>query len=471
MFRRPSFVRQISFFEEQIVAKGVLGWILGPPGTGKSATSFAFVSSLNRDEWTVVWVHLTRSGDASIIIFDGDDKFKFDCTEQEASILLEGMRHQISITKTFLIIDGYVQEETGHHLVLGQAMVWRSHDTLKRRLAVISSMSSRSKVNYADDKNKNLLELSVCSWTIQEYLAAIRNIEFLQSVLFSLDSIDAEEEPSPVETVEAKFLVAGGCVRYMFSMCTSDVKKSITDAIASLEFSPSANILSAGQRRDKAINRLFNQYENAVGKTVSTLVSKFAEIEIAILKGPEAVRELFRLIRKNASESTAGGLFEAIFFVRMKLFGVTLTRRDGTKFKMDAADFEDYDAKMKTIPYAGPEFWLWPVSDTQIGFDAVYIDKGAKFARFVQLARGESHSFNMKGCNFLLSKVQGCRIEVVEFCFVVRDKLLHRFKISGGKKTIGRGCLDDYKVAGKEKNWQSGSEEHDAVIMAMEDIV
>ena len=470
MYRRNAFEKQFLFFQEEIVAKRAIGWILGPPGTGKSATSFAFVSSLDSKEWDVVWVHLTRCGNVFVIILDGDEKYSLQCTEKEVSVLLEGMRYQTSVTKTFLIIDGYVNGEAGHRSVLGEAMVWISEETFQRRLAVISSMSTRGKVNHADDKKQNLLELLIDSWTLEEYLLAIRYEEFSQSVLPFLDSIDAAELPSHQEMVEEKFSVAGGCARFMFGMCTSDVKKSILDAITSLEASPSANILSAGQRSGTAINRLFNHYRNAVGETFSTFVSKFAEIEIAVLKGPEAVKELFRLIR-DCSSGSAGGLFEAVFFVRMRSDGISMKCNNGTSFMLEAAKFKDYNVNMEKISHAGRQFWLRPVADNQIGFDAVYIDQDAKFARFVQLARGKSHSFKMDGCKALLSKLDGCRVEVVEFCFVVRDTLLHSFKISGGKKITGRGCLSDYKIAGNEKKWVCGCEEHDAVIMAMDDII
>jgi hypothetical protein len=53
---------------------------------------------------------------------------------------------------------------------------------------------------------------------------------------------------------------------------------------------------------------------------------------------------------------------------------------------------------------------------------------------------------------------------VVEFCFVVRDNLIHKFMISGGKKITGRGSLSQYKVAGHEKKWGQNREEQDAVI-------
>jgi hypothetical protein len=68
-------------------------------------------------------------------------------------------------------------------------------------------------------------------------------------------------------------------------------------------------------------------------------------------------------------------------------------------------------------------------------------------------------------------QARGLQSEVVEFCFVVRDSLLYKFRISGGKQITGRGCLSDYKVAGKEEKWKKGFEETDAVILGMDDII
>ena len=471
MYRRPSFEEQVLFFKEQIVERGVLGWIIGPPGTGKSATSFAFVSSLDSNAWTVVWVHLTRSGYSSVVIFEDEEEARFRCSEETVAALLDEMKHRTSDKKTFLVIDGYFREGSAHNSILGRAMNWRYINTLKHRLAVVSSMSTRGKVNYADDNANKVLEFRVYSWTREEYLQAITCEDFVQSVLVFLDSIAAGGFPTNEEMVDEKFLVAGGCAQYMFGMCTADVKESIKEAIASLEYSPSTNILSAGQRSGTVINRLFSQYKNLVGKSVSTFVSQFAETEIALKKGPAAVKELFRLTRQSTSGSTAGGLFEAIFFLRMRCDGISLKCKNGTTVTLKAADFQDYADDMVTISYPGRLLWLRPVLENQVGFDAVYIDKDARFARFFQLARGPTHSFKMNGCNILLSRLHDCRVEVVEFCFVVRDELLHSFKISGGKKITGRGCLSDYKVAGQERRWEHGMEEHDAVIVAMDDII
>jgi hypothetical protein len=364
MYRRKSYEEQHLFFKQQIIANGKLGWFLGPTGTGKSVTSFSYVSSLDRNEWKVIWVHLNRNSNyASVVIFDGDNKYAMCCTTMTvSSALFEGMLNQPSTKKAFLIIDGYVQED--HRQVLGQAMVWRREDLFQRRLAVISSMSSRGNVNYDDDKFQNLQEFTLDSWTLEENLKAVRCDEFFQSVKFALDAIDDAEEPSPEEMVAEKFLIAGGSARYMFGMCTSDVKKSILDAISSLEYEPSADILSAGHRSGKAMNRLFNQYRNPAGRPVSTFVSIFAETEIAFSRGPQAVKKLFYLIREVTSGSTTGGLFEATFFMRMRSGGVSLRCRNGTQVTFEAAKFEDYDENMEAISYPGRQLWLRPVVDS-----------------------------------------------------------------------------------------------------------
>ena len=152
-------------------------------------------------------------------------------------------------------------------------------------------------------------------------------------------------------------------------MCTADVKVSIIEAIEGLEHSPSANILSASQRSCTVINRLFSQYKNLVGESVSTFVSRFAETEIALEKDPAAVKELFRLIRMSTSGLTAGGLFEAIFLLRMRCDGISLKCKNGTTVTLKAADFQDYAVDMVTvtISYPGRRLWLRPVLENQVG--------------------------------------------------------------------------------------------------------
>lgn len=60
LYCRPTFHDQFKFLRERVVDKGVLAWIVGPPGTGKSTTALAFASTIDRTKWVVTWIHLSR---------------------------------------------------------------------------------------------------------------------------------------------------------------------------------------------------------------------------------------------------------------------------------------------------------------------------------------------------------------------------------------------------------------------------
>jgi hypothetical protein len=109
-----------------------------------------------------------------------------------------------------------------------------------------------------------------------------------------------------------------------------------------------------------------------------------------------------------------------------------------------------------------------PSSEISIGFDAVFVDVNARMVRFVQVARGASHSFKLQGASTFLSKLD-CKIEIVEFCFVVREDLLGNFKIE--KNITGQGAFAGLKIAGKEEFWQYGKEQEHIVMLGMADIL
>ncbi|KAE9272236.1 hypothetical protein PR003_g30269, partial [Phytophthora rubi] len=43
------------FVQNEVIAKNARGFIVGPPGTGKSVSTLSFVASLDHQEWNVVW--------------------------------------------------------------------------------------------------------------------------------------------------------------------------------------------------------------------------------------------------------------------------------------------------------------------------------------------------------------------------------------------------------------------------------
>ena len=42
LYCRPNFHEQVKFLRERVLKDGHLGWVLGPPGTGKSTAAMAF---------------------------------------------------------------------------------------------------------------------------------------------------------------------------------------------------------------------------------------------------------------------------------------------------------------------------------------------------------------------------------------------------------------------------------------------
>ena len=55
------------FMQDQVIGKGVLGWIIGSPGTGKSAVAFTFAVSKIMEGWNVKWAKLFLSRDPSCL--------------------------------------------------------------------------------------------------------------------------------------------------------------------------------------------------------------------------------------------------------------------------------------------------------------------------------------------------------------------------------------------------------------------
>eukprot|EP00961_Rhodomonas_salina_P018346 246615-Rhodomonas_salina.1 len=72
LYCRPDFKKQWQFLEEAVCKEGCLGYILGPPGTGKTTTTLAFLHSLDVKEWSVMCIRLWGLRQAQILqVVDG----------------------------------------------------------------------------------------------------------------------------------------------------------------------------------------------------------------------------------------------------------------------------------------------------------------------------------------------------------------------------------------------------------------
>jgi len=176
-------------------------------------------------------------------------------------------------------------------------------------------------------------------------------------------------------------------------------------------------------------------------------------------------------------------LFEAYFFLKMRAGGVVLHCRNSTEIEFPQTKFIPLLPKgAVTIPT--PECWFRPTSDINGGFDAVYVNKQAKLARFSQLARGKSHTFIVRFFRAFLDRLVDCEIETVDICFVVRHQFLHIFQIIKEKDPVfalispnvrkrvklAQKDLACYKIAGKLSCWEKDAEDKDITVLSMDDI-
>eukprot|EP00960_Hanusia_phi_P019941 588560-Hanusia_phi.AAC.1 len=60
LYRREAFDEQWRFLQEEVIEEGVLGWIEGPPGTGKTRTTQAFCLSLDMKEWSLTFLRVAK---------------------------------------------------------------------------------------------------------------------------------------------------------------------------------------------------------------------------------------------------------------------------------------------------------------------------------------------------------------------------------------------------------------------------
>eukprot|EP00291_Cryptomonas_curvata_P021994 CAMPEP_0172162840 /NCGR_PEP_ID=MMETSP1050-20130122/6921_1 /TAXON_ID=233186 /ORGANISM="Cryptomonas curvata, Strain CCAP979/52" /LENGTH=187 /DNA_ID=CAMNT_0012832927 /DNA_START=221 /DNA_END=784 /DNA_ORIENTATION=- len=173
--------------------------------------------------------------------------------------------------------------------------------------------------------------------------------------------------------------------------------------------------------------------------------------------------------------TTQGSVYKAIFFSRLNTSGLSLLCHNLSIVALDGGHVQEYDCESATIVPVLRKAWMKPLSQTDIGFDAVFVNQDAKLAFFVQLSQGDEDSFRMEGAKSFLDKLS-CPIEIVEFGFVAREDVLFKFKISqgfdkrSGKDMVtGRGGLSGYKVAGKECHWPSGLEQEYVTFFGMDD--
>ena len=457
LYRRPAFYEQFKFLRERVIDESVLGWIFGPPGTGKSATALAFASTLDRNEWVVTWVHLEENDYPSCVRWEGG--FMKSCEIYKSNVYeLDEILEEVDCLKQHIVfLDGYTENGIKHIDVQHACCCWFERDRVKRRLVVIGSMTSRYKSKPEEDMLLNLEEFFVYSWKKQEYLDAVGNQIFFNHVKSVLDTyLSSESSPSPEDLVLSKMYFAGASARWMFLFPTKIIIERTDKSVASVgDIIPyiqgaigglSTNVLS------RLFSTSYDPHDTFYRKT--SIISRFAGVMLAIKVGPDLIRRLTKAARHERNPSMDDWMLEMWFFACLRHGGVKLLDNSDEEFQTwPESNVKTVD--ITTIPTL-PEMngvWFKPSKWNQGGFDAIFLEKRNGLVRFVQVSDGDTHSFKIEYFySFLRSLSESTEtfpVTCLEIFFVVDRKKRSTFVLA---EPSGLGLLKpfgwDY---GKEK--------------------
>jgi hypothetical protein len=437
-----------------VIDNRVLGWILGPPGTGKSTTALAFASTLNRRDWVVTWIHLSRVSVPLCVRLEGDLKRSCKIKDFYIQELFEILNEVDNSKQHIVFIDGYALNGDNHNNVQKICNLWLENNLAKRRLVVVCSMSSRYKAKPEEDMLLNLEEFMVYSWKEQEYFDAVKNEEFFNNVKHVLDAHVSTDDSfaTPEELVRTKLYYAGTSARWMFLFPTMTVMKQTDISLGSV-----SDILlyikgQVGDQSNNVINRLFslNQVKHCSYRRKVSIVSRYASCMLAIMAGPELIRNLAEAANFDGNPSMDGWMFEMWFFSSLRHSGVDLFDKNNRLFlTWDKSDVEILD--MNSFPDLSEENGVWfkPNKWNQGGFDAVFLDKKSGLVKFVQVTCAKTHTFKTEYFrDFLLALPESFRFKRLEIFFVVDHNNRSSFRLANPSKT---GILTKF-------GWNSGEE-------------
>ncbi|ETN14908.1 hypothetical protein PPTG_07157 [Phytophthora nicotianae INRA-310] len=446
LYCRPTFHRQFEFLRERVLNEGHLGWILGPPGTGKSTTAMAFASTVKRSEWMVTWIHVEKDMDLECVRLVGEERMT-------RTIEIGGVNEVLQIDnnkKHLLLVDGWTAADSFVELTT-KCHRWLRRDLVKRRLAFVCSVASRGKVQEGTDIRTRAMEFDVWSWTLDEYLDAIRNREFFLGVAALLDAPGGVYGPrSPIEMVESKYHYAGGSCRYMFDCTTTDVKDRLCRAVESA--SNAATLSTDGHRSPFSINRLYAMFKRPNWEgTMSPLISQYAATTVAILCGPEAIKKFMSMHRDSSNPALNGWMLEMVFFASLRNGGLTLV--DATGNTVDTWGQSVIVVSDAIPPIASAHtVWIKPEKWNQGGYDAIMVCKRTRHVRLVQVTSAHKHSFRIEHfygwLKMLSESPERFEVETIEIIFVAEQDKLSAFHFT---TVTGDGLLVPF-------GWPKGKE-------------
>jgi hypothetical protein len=443
---RQSFRKLCESLKLEVFQNGSIGWLLGPPGVGKSLSALVFATTIDREAWTIIWLSLTRSGAPMVWVIENDEKRSISFKTGSKDYLNDIMNVLNSFKKEkqkVLFVDGYV--ESKHSDILSVGMDWIKNKRNIHKLIINCSMPSRDKRN-VEAKRHNYADFNVYSWQMEEYLDVIKIPEFRIKLASSLADLSGHDLATVKKYIEDKHSHAGGSSRAMFDLTVSGVEEHLQEAVDKMINPSGHSDGSVGISSNNVVDRIFGCYEH---DKRPVLVSRYASYLMQVKLGPEVIESLVQSIRDQSNYSLDGWLFELLLFSRLRKSGLTLSPKEGGDDIIipvsNVSIFDPEDFPKVSIPQ-----WFQPRMFNQGGYDALFIDPGNYTIQIYQIASGQSHDFKIElfakllgqiriSNRSLFSKLKKIRLEVI---FVVDLLRLQTFRIG---TITGKGQLDDYE--------------------------
>lgn len=463
LYCRPTFHEQFKFLRERVIDNNVLGWVLGPPGTGKSTTALAFASTLERNEWVISWIHLYRCRFPEYVRLEGNSKKSRLLCDSNIDEVYNYLQEIDSSKKHIVFLDGFALSGRKHNHFQQICYRWLEEDREKRRLAIVCSMSSRYKAKPEDDMELNVEEFFVYSWKEEEYLAAVEQPAFFGNVQSVLDTdLSGETVPNPKDLVLSKLYFAGASARWMFHFPTKTIVEQTNQSVASVDDIISYIKGTIGDMSNNVVNRLLSTsfFPHDIFYRKSSIVSRFAGVMLAIKVGPDLIRRLAQATRHEGNPSMDGWMLEMWFLASIRHGGVRLLDcRDREVGSWPQAEVDTLDvASFPRLP-ENKGVWFKPSKWNQGGFDAVYIHKSNGLVRFVQVTSADFHSLKLEYFYSFLLALSNSResfsVTCLEIFFVVDRKKRSRFVLA---EPSGQGLLQPF-------GWKRGNEKENAQIV------
>ena len=434
LYNRPACRQQVKFIQESVIANGKDGFIFGQPGTGKSTTTF-FACCVLRREYDIVWIHVAPDkGYAEIVTIQGNymRKVKVPRDQVFLNVSLKKMddKHQRT-SQTILVLDSFNFTTPEAERLLRDARWWRENDLINRRLITVSSMGcfdkSEKKVNEYTKRH------GVGSWSLEEYMEAIKRDDLWESVRHAFSGIQAVLKERE-ELVKAKFYYAGTSARFMFGLSIEEIKDAITSAMRVMsprtrECTSTESILSNAFKH----SLISFIYEPDCVFRQAGFVSQHAARTFGAASKAGALRSLAAEGEFASNSQARGWVFEAYFLACASEKSDLVLRKEvnSKKSKRAIVTWSCPQPDFRRICVFTPQSlnhklpldtWLRPDSPQQPGFDAVMLLSNG-LIRFIQTTVAQEHDLKMWALANLVTRLQqlGHEVTDAEVFFVIPD--------------------------------------------------